>query len=268
MNYQITCFCGNRFLITDQQLAGTVNCPVCKRPLQPMVSTGDPQAGGGGAAPEPACATPVEADSDATKRCPFCGEVILAVAKKCKHCGEFLDRGTPADPAAPTTAPAAADVPPVFALAVSQWDNFWKYIICFTIVAIIILAVWVLKISAETASLVTAASVVAAFFAAWLLYLSAKNSRCFIRPTRIDTEVGILTKDINSLELFRITDMELKQGIIQRILGIGTIHITSSDPKAPELVLYQIPKARKVHKYLQDQIPVATRQRGAIFVEK
>ena len=26
-----------------------------------------------------------------TRRCPMCGEEILAVAKKCKHCGELLD---------------------------------------------------------------------------------------------------------------------------------------------------------------------------------
>jgi hypothetical protein len=48
-------------------------------------------------------------DQDATKNCPYCGEEVLAVAIKCKHCGEFLDdrpipestqiSGQPAQPA-------------------------------------------------------------------------------------------------------------------------------------------------------------------------
>lgn len=39
------------------------------------------------------------ADKRETVDCPFCGEEILATAKKCKHCGEFLDGSSKPAPA-------------------------------------------------------------------------------------------------------------------------------------------------------------------------
>jgi membrane protein YdbS with pleckstrin-like domain len=272
MNYQLTCVCGHRFLIQDDQLSRTVTCPACKRPLMPVAAP----AGEAAVAPTPTPAAP--ASAEATTRCPFCGEVILAIAKKCKHCGEFLDRAAaPAHPLASAgTTPAASggvaggpnDPAPVYALTVSQWDNFWRFLIC-TCVAILACAAMVFIPPLKPyASLGVPGVAVLALFVVWFFFLSTRNSRCYVRPTRIDTEVGILSKDLNSIELFRISDMELKQGVIERLLRIGTIRIFSTDATTPELTLYQIPKAREVYKYLQNQIPLAAKQRGAMYFEK
>lgn len=35
--------------------------------------------------------TTVKSQTSMTKNCPFCGEKVLIVAKKCKHCGEFFN---------------------------------------------------------------------------------------------------------------------------------------------------------------------------------
>lgn len=40
---------------------------------------------------EKLCLTTINRKTEKTIRCQFCGEKILAVAKKCKHCGENLD---------------------------------------------------------------------------------------------------------------------------------------------------------------------------------
>ncbi|HEX4340963.1 MAG TPA: hypothetical protein VH062_33875 [Polyangiaceae bacterium] len=58
------------------------------------------------------------ADSDDTTRptkdCPFCGESILAVAVKCKHCGEFLD-GSRSDDEDETPAAKPSPGPQIYA---------------------------------------------------------------------------------------------------------------------------------------------------------
>lgn len=41
-----------------------------------------------------------------TKKCPYCGKEILAVAKKCKHCGQWLEGKEKADIPVPTVEPS------------------------------------------------------------------------------------------------------------------------------------------------------------------
>ena len=201
MNYQITCACGNRFFVTEEQLGRHVTCPTCNRALIPLTAQPDPS-------PSPGAGTDAPGTLEPTRRCPFCGEPILAIAKKCKHCGEFLDRTPTAPTAAPPTSPTApapgSPDEPIFDLRVSQWDNFWKYIICFTLFVIVTAVLWLVPYLKENYAVVGVPGVfVLLSFIAWFFYLSARNSRCIIRPNRIETEVGIFAKRIDAVDIIR-----------------------------------------------------------------
>ncbi len=101
-----------------------------------------------------------------------------------------------------------------------------------------------------------------------LFYLGTRNARCTIWPTRIETETGIFSKKVDSVELYRVKDVELKQNFLERMLGIGTVMVLSTDTTTPQLELYQIPLARRVYQYLLDQLPKVDQQRSVLRVEQ
>jgi hypothetical protein len=78
--------CAKPLEVPDSSAGAVVSCPACNGQMQvPTVLAATAPA----AADAPAAAGAAEP----TKRCPFCGETVMKVASKCKHCKRELPRG-------------------------------------------------------------------------------------------------------------------------------------------------------------------------------
>ena len=73
--------------------------------------------------------------------------------------------------------------------------------------------------------------------------LAARSCAMRYRITnyRIDFERGILTKRIDTLELWHVDDINFEQGIVDRMMNVGTITVISDDRSTPRLELAGVP---------------------------
>ena len=79
-------------------------------------------------------------------------------------------------------------------------------------------------------------------------------------------ETGLLSRTRNRIEVIDINDVTLRQGLIERMFDIGTIHIQSSDLTHPDLDLPGIEDVRRVTDLI-DNTRRAERQRRGLFME-
>jgi len=63
---------------------------------------------------------------------------------------------------------------------------------------------------------------------------------------RLFNESGILRRRTDRIELIYIDDVATDQGILERVMGVGSIRITSTDRTHPVLVLQGIEGVREV----------------------
>lgn len=85
-------------------------------------------------------------------------------------------------------------------------------------------------------------------------YLRHITTKFKITRRRIETEHGVIAKKVDSLELWRVLDVQYEQGLIDRIFGIAKIKLIGTDQSDPVLELHGIPNHRPLFEILRDAV--------------
>jgi len=81
-------------------------------------------------------------------------------------------------------------------------------------------------------------------------------TRYSLSADRLFIKRGIFTIREDEVRLYRIRDISLRQSFLQRIFGLGTINISSSDSTMGNFQLINIKKSRNVKEMLSDTVEI------------
>src|ERR1041385_7267853 len=120
----------------------------------------------------------------------------------------------------------------------SQWKNFWVYLLCG-------LFCWLL---------------VPIVFA--LVYYFRTRCKVFELTTqRFKITSGVFTKVTETLELYRVKDIETRQPFLSRLVGIENVQMTTSDASSPIVLIDAIPSSVGFADKLRHQVELIRQQK-------
>ena len=94
------------------------------------------------------------------------------------------------------------------------------------------------------------------------LFYRRLNVRYTLTTQRFMHESGILRRVTDRIELIDMDDITVDQKVLERLLGVGTITITSSDTTHPNLIMPGIENVKQVAGIIDDTRRQERRRRG------
>jgi membrane protein YdbS with pleckstrin-like domain len=234
--------------------------------------------------------------------CPKCGAEVTEQSVYCHRCGERVDvpqeeaygEDRPAAKSAPGDTPSGnqPDGPPQqsppsaaerfrerVAVEPPEWDepeeDLWQgrysskamlraWVLGGLItVALIVLAAWISRSWATWSAVIL-------ILLLWLCQLAVMkyrqwNVRYRLTNQRFLHETGILRRTTDRIEVIDIDDIAFEQRLLERLVGVGTIRVSSSDRTHPELLLRGIDNVREVSEKIDNIRRAERRRRGLHF---
>ena len=217
-------------------------------------------------------------------KCPACAAEALPGSMFCHQCGASLaGKSTPAAASLGEGEPAAAKLKPRIPMPMGSgtgdeteevlWQGqFSKLAMIGAWIGAGIFTIGLLVVGAMAdftgqAWAISAAAIVVLWVALVLRLLYQQLSlHYYLTNQRFIHERGLLWREVDRIEAIDIDDVAVQQGPVERMLGIGTIRMRTSDSSTPEFLIRGIEDVRRVGSLIDDARRKERRKRG-VYVE-
>lgn len=117
----------------------------------------------------------------------------------------------------------------------SQWSNFPWFVACILLIPIPI-AIWKALVVATT--------------------------RYTLTTQRLRLRRGVFSRVFDEIEVYRIKDSTVRQSLVQRFVGLGTIDLVTSDRTHPTFTLTHVKGFEEVQSMIRTQTEAVRKSRG------
>ena len=212
-------------------------------------------------------------------KCSVCDTDVIAGAVFCPKCGKKLEPDSghapaAADPAAGTDKFKAAIAPKDDSThdqehELWQGSYSWKAMLGSWLLAVLATVVLIVVSVFIQPSIVATIPLIFVIWIGLLLYLFYRRLSIHYTLTtqRLVHKKGILVRTTDRIEVIDMEDVTVSQGIVQRMLGVGTIKITSQDRTHPEIWLVGIDEVQRIALLIDDVRGKVRRRRGVQMIQ-
>ena len=141
----------------------------------------------------------------------------------------------------------------VFTQSPSQILNIRSFVSTIFACAAIIVLYSVLKEKFSLQWYVILLCIIPLFLSFWK-YLQVKCMKFELTTERLKVISGVLNRNTEEIELYRIKDTSFEEPFYFRIFGLGNIKIYTSDRSLPELNITALPKGKEFREKLRDLV--------------
>jgi len=148
----------------------------------------------------------------------------------------------------------------------SQWKNFGMYFL-WALAFVLLVSLSVICSEVTDARIAKGGPyilllLIVPIFIALARYLQTKNKVYELTTERLKTTEGVFSKVTDTLELYRVKDLEKRQPFFYRLVGVENVALNTSDASSPFIFIEAIPSSVGLADKIRNQVEGVRAQKG------